>query len=102
MFRLKQIKIKKTKSFFKKLPRFLAEKFFITFLIFVFFALVLGITVFYKFSVLTYQKKIETLEKPVVFNEKNLQEIIKIWQDRQKKFEESESKEYPNLFKITE
>lgn len=100
MPKLKKIKLNRTKKFFKRLPKILGENTFLTSLILILISLILGGLVFYKYSVLVKARKPEVLEKPAFLNEEALQEILKIWQDRQKKFEEAGFKEYPNPFRI--
>ena len=100
MFRLKQIKLNKIKEFFKKLLRILGENPFLASLTFILISLILGSMVFYKYSVLVEEKKLETLIKPPLLEEEILKDVLKIWQDRQKKFDEAGFKEYPNPFII--
>ena len=38
------------------------------------------------------------MEKPLEFNEKVYQDILKIWQEKEKKFEEANFKKYPDPF----
>lgn len=97
--KIPQFKTKKIKDFFGKLPGILGEHQFIIALILIFFALILGGLSFYKFGVLAERKEPQILEKPLHFNEKAFQEILKIWEDRQKKFEETNLKEYPDPFR---
>lgn len=97
---LKREKIKKIKEVFKKLPRGLAENAFLTFLVLFFLALILGGLLFYQYSILAQEKRPKVLEVPLPFNEKVFQDILQIWQERQKKFEEKEPKEPPNPFII--
>lgn len=103
MLRLKQIKLNKIKTFFQKLPRFLGERFFTSFLVLLLLALIFGGFIFYKYSVLIEQASQQDLlgeEKPLDFDERIFQEILKIWQERQKKFEEAQLREYPDPFGI--
>ena len=101
MFKLKQIKLNKIKGFFKKLLRILGENTFLTSLMLILISSILGSMVFYKYSVLVEQKETETLIKPPLLEEEILKDVLKIWQERQKKFDEAGFKEYPNPFKLT-
>jgi cell division protein FtsL len=101
MFGPKKVKLTKNKEFFRKLPRVLAERFFLTFLILIFIALILGGLVFYKYSILVEQKKVEISEKQISFKEKEFQEILKIWEDNQKRLEEAGLKTHPDLFRTS-
>jgi predicted neutral ceramidase superfamily lipid hydrolase len=98
MFRLKRIQLNKIREFLKKLPRILAEQAFISFLVLLLLALILGGLIFYKYSILVQKEKLEVPEGPIQFKEKTYQEVLKIWQEREKKFEEANSKQYLNPF----
>jgi len=98
MLKIGKIKTKKIKDFLKTFPQWLAERTFLSLLIFIFLALILGGLFFYKYSFLIEKKPIELKEKPSRFNEKSFENVLKICQEREKKFKETESKEYPNPF----
>ncbi len=83
----------------KKLPWILAEHTFLTFLFFFFLILVLSGFIFYKYSILVEKKEPEVLEKAFQFEEKVYQEILREWQKREKRFEETPKKEYPDPFR---
>lgn len=100
MFKLKRIKLNKIKQWFNRLPRILGGNAFLVFLILFLISLILGGLVFYKYSILIEKEKSEIIETPLLFEEKTLQEVLKIWQTRQKRFEEAGLKEYPNLFRL--
>lgn len=95
---LKQIKLNKIKEFFKKLPMISGKHAFFTFLVFLLLALILGGFVFYKYSILIEKLEPQLLEKPIQFNEKIYQKILKIWEEREKVFKETETKTYSNPF----
>jgi len=98
MLKIKSKKFQKITTFFKRLPRVTAENAFLTSLIFLIIAMVLGGLAFYKYSILVEQKEPELPEKPFYFNENGFQDILKIWQERQIRFEQADSKEYLNPF----
>lgn len=98
MFKIKKINLKKLRYFLGKLPRILAEKPFLTFLVLLLFFLILSSLIFYKYSILSDKAKPEISEKPLAFNEKTYNDILQIWQERKEKFEAADKKEYPNLF----
>ena len=102
MFKIKNKRFKKIKNSFKRLPRVLGERAFLTSLLLFFIAAFLGGLVFYKYSILVEQRRQEFSERLLYFDEKNLQEVLKIWQERQEKFEEADSMQYSNPFKITQ
>lgn len=85
-------------KFFKKLPKILGERAFIFFLILLFLALIFGGLVFYKYSILAQKAEPEIFEKPLKFKEETYQEVLKTWKERQKIFEETELKTYPDPF----
>jgi len=98
MVKIPKLKIKETRQFLKKLPRTLGEKSFLTFLGLLLIALIFSGFIFYKYSFLAEKGKLEVLEKPLEFNEKVHQEVLKIWQEKEKKFEEANFKKYPDPF----
>ena len=98
MVKIPRLKIKETRQFLKKLPRTLGEKSFLTFLGLLLIALIFSGFIFYKYSFLAEKGKLEALEKPLEFNEKVYQDVLKIWQEKEKKFGETNFKEYPDPF----
>lgn len=96
-----KIKFKKIKDFLKNLPHTLGARAFLTFLGLLFLSLIFGGFVFYKYSILIEKEtpQIITPEELNQFNKKTYEEVVKIWQEKEKRFESSESKEYPDPFK---
>lgn len=86
----------------KKIPWVLAEHVFLTFLIFFFFVLILGGFIFYKYSILMEKEEPEVLGKVFQFEEKVYQEVLKEWQKREKRFNETLEKEYSDPFREIE
>jgi O-antigen/teichoic acid export membrane protein len=97
--KIPKFKIKKIGKFFKKLPRTLGERSFLTFLILLIIALIIGSLVFYKFSFLVKRQEIEVSRIPIKFQEKTYETVLKIWQEKEERFEEANLKEYPNPFR---
>lgn len=93
-----KIETKKIKEFIKRLPKMLAENSFLTFLAFFLIGLIFGCLVFYKYGILIQKAKPEAIEEPLKFDEETYQDILKIWQEKEKKFKEVDFKEYPNPF----
>jgi len=83
----------------KKLPRILGERAFLTFLGLFFISLILGFFIFYKYNILARKTELKTTEKPLQFDEKTFQEVLKFWQEKGKRFQEADFKKYPNPFK---
>lgn len=96
--RLPSIKFNKIKEFLRKFFRTLAEKTFFTFLGLFFLALIFGTLLFYKNVILVKKAQPEISAKLIQLNEKLLEEILGESENRQKKFEETELKEYPDPF----
>ena len=97
--KIPKFKIKKVGGFFKKLPRTLGERSFLTFLGLLLIALILGGIIFYQHSFLPEKEKPEVLEKPLKFQEKTSQAVLEIWQEKEKRFEETDLKLYPDPFR---
>lgn len=95
----KRIKTIKIKRFFRDFPRILGEYAFLTFLVLLFFGLILGNFLFYKYNTLAQRKKPEVAEESLKFQEKTYQEVLNIWQGRNKKFKETDLKQYSDLFR---
>ena len=99
MLKINKIKIKKIEGFLKKLPRILGERAFLTFFGLVILALIFGAIVFYKYNFLTKKSEPQTTENPLKFKEKTYEDVLKIWQEKEERFEGADLKEYPNPFK---
>jgi len=92
------IKIKKLKEFLKKLVWIIGGNAGIALLILFFLSLILGGFVFYKYGFLVEKLEPQIIEKPLQFKEAIFQKIFQEWQIRQQKFEQADSKVYPDLF----
>jgi len=88
------------KKFFKNLPRILGEKAFLTSLSLILFSLILGGILFYQYSILAKKAEPKTTEAPLYFQEKAYENILKIWQEREERFEAADTKEYSDPFRI--
>lgn len=97
--KIPKFKTEKIKRFFKKLPRILGEQSFLTFFGLLLIALILGGFIFYQYSFLVEKEKLEVSEEPLKFKEKIYDAVLKTWQEKEKKFEEVNLKEYPDLFR---
>lgn len=101
MFKLKKPKLDKIKKFFKKWLRILGENPFLTSLALILLSLIIGSFIFYKYSVLVEEKEPENISKPSFLDEKAINDVLTIWQDRQKKSEEADLKTFPDPFELT-
>ncbi len=99
MFKLKRLKFKKIKDFLKELPKALGERAFFTFLGFLIIALIIGGLIFYNFYILIEKKEPQISERPLQFKEKTYQGVLKAWQEKEKRFEAADAKEYPDPFR---
>lgn len=98
MARLKIINLKKTRIFLGKLPKSLGEKAFWTFLGLFILALMIGGSIFYKYNILSKEFEVALPEKSLQFEEKNYQQVLQIWQIKERDSKGVDSKEYPNPF----
>lgn len=93
------IKIKKIKEFLKRSLWVIGENFTSTFFILFFLALIIGGFIFYKYSFLAEKIEPQITEQPLRFKESLFQEILEEWENREKRFEETELREHPDLFR---
>jgi len=93
-----KLKIKKIKYFLKKIPRVLALNSFLTLLGLIVIALFLSGLIFYKYTFSISKIEIKITEKPLQFEEKTCQNILKTWQEREERFKASSIKQYSNPF----
>ncbi len=100
MIKTPKFKTKKIKDFFKKLPKILGERAFLAFLIFLFVVFIFGGIIFYKYDILVQRANPQITEMPLQFEEKNYENVLKIWQEKEVKFKASDSKTYPDPFRI--
>jgi len=78
--------------------RWLAEHTFWIFLASVLLALILGGIIFYKYYILVRGAEPEIQEVPLQFKKDLSQEILAEWANREKRFQEAQTKEYPDPF----
>jgi len=93
------IKIKQIKKYLNNIFWFVAKHATIFFFLVFFLALILGGFVFYQYSFLTEKSEPRFTIQSLKFKESLYEEILTEWEERQKNFEESKEKIYPNLFK---
>ncbi len=75
-----------------------AEYAFITSLVFLTISLIIGSSVYYKYSILPEKTEVPVEEVPLQFDEQNYKAVAKQWEDREKRFNEADKKEYTNPF----
>jgi len=94
-------KLIKVKNLLKELPTFLAVHAFLAFLAFFILALILAGIVFYRYNILIEKENPEVSYKESQFKEKSLNNIMEILEEREKKFNEADSKQYLNPFQVS-
>jgi len=93
-----KIEINKIKTFFGKTPRVLGENAFLTAICFIILSLIFGGFVFYRYIILTQKAEPDIIEKSFKFQENDYQNILKIWQEREEKFNTADSEQRSNPF----
>jgi len=93
-----KIETKRIKDFFRKTSKFIGERFFLNFLFTVILALIIGGFVFYKYVFLAESIQPDILETPIFFDGDIHKKVLEEWQNRDKEFQEIESKQYPDPF----
>lgn len=99
---LGRFNFKEKKKALKKIPRILAEHAFLTFLGLLLINLIFGGMIFYQYSVLVNKVELKSIESRNQFKEKDYQSLLQIWQEKESKKAEIDSKNYPNLFQTKE
>lgn len=92
------MKIEQIKKILEKLFLVIAEHAFLASLLLFFLALIFGGFLFYKYDILAQKAGPEIFKEPFLFKEKTYQEVLRVWRENEKKFEEADSKKYPNPF----
>jgi len=100
--RIPKIKIIKLKESLKRLLWILVEKAFLTYLVLLFISLIFGAVIYYQYSSIIERAEIEIIREPLHFQEKTYQNILKIWQERESRFQKADSKEFPDLPKTSQ
>lgn len=92
------IKLKQIEVFCRALPRVLAEKSFLTSLLFIFFALVLGGILYYRYDFLASKNEPQPNEISLKLQNEAYLSVLSEWQERQDKFEAADFKNWPDQF----
>jgi len=92
------IRIKKAKKFLGKLLWFLAKHAFLTCSVLFFISLVFGALLFYKYNILAQRAETTGLDQFFLLKENIYQEVLRVWQREDEKFQEADFKEYPDPF----
>jgi len=98
MKKLKIIKFEELKTIVKKLPKKLAEKAFLSFLGLFMLSIIFGGLVFYNYGIQPKEPILENSKIGLQFKSDLYQQVLEIWQNTEQDFEETNTKQYPNLF----
>ena len=96
--KIPKVKTKKIKHFFKKIPKKLAVYAFLTFLGTLLIFLILSAFIFYQNVTLAQRKEIEVSESPLGFEKTIYQQVLDVWEQKEKRFNELDSEEHLNIF----
>lgn len=99
---MKKINFKKWKSRSKEISLKIAEKAFKSFLILFLIALIIGGILFYKYSFLVERKEPQADFQQIIFKEDNFKNILEIWGQREKDFEQADAQDFQDLFSAPE
>lgn len=91
--------IKKLKDKLGKLPRVLAVRDFLTFFGLFIISLLFGSLLFYRYIFLVERTEPKRTGTAIQLEDKKYEKVLKIREDKEKKFQEASSRQYPNLFK---
>jgi len=89
----------KLKKLLKALPDVLVNNFVLLLFFVILFDALLGAFVFYQYSFLSQRKVVEVPQAPPILKESLLSEVLKELEERENRFEETELKTYPDLFR---
>lgn len=90
--------LKNILRFLKKLPRMIAEHAFPACIAFILLAVILSALIFYKYCILVEKVEPELSKIPAQFDEQLCQQVLKQTEEQQKRFQETDYKQYPDLF----
>ena len=94
------LKLMRIKKLLKELPTFLAVHAFLAFLTFFLLDLILSGIIFYKYNILLGKEGSGVFYTQSQFKENSLNNIMGILEERDKKFNEADSKQYLNPFQV--
>lgn len=99
MISLRQLKINKIKEFLIEALNFAASHLFFALLFLIFLSLILGASVFYKYSILSQKIEPESVVGAIKFRTDIYQKILDEWQNREEEFKAAKTRQYPDPFK---
>lgn len=95
MMLLSRLKIGK---FFKRTSGILGKQAFLSFLVILFLEILFAATLFYQFSLTAKNFQPAIFVTPLQFDEELVEKILREWTEQQKIFEETEKKQYQDIF----
>ena len=98
MPKIKIFKLKNIRAFLKKIPNILGENAFLSFLGLFILSLILGIFAFYKYLNIIEEEIPEGSGKQLQFKTETYNNILQVWEEKEKKFKATDSKIYINPF----
>jgi len=98
MPKLKKFKLKEVMVFFQKLPFILGKNAFLTFLGLFILALIFASFIFYTNYILRKDIDLDIIQEEFKFDSQTYQEVLEVWQEKDQRFKETDSKNYPNPF----
>lgn len=98
--KIKKIEIEKTERLFKKTLLFIAKHVFEFSLLALFLSFIIGVLVFYKYSILAQKVDPGDLPDSCLLEEKPYQKTLDIWTENEKIFHQADYKNYHNMFLI--
>lgn len=94
-----KIKFGRIKKFLEKFLLSIVKHDFLTSLFLFLLSLVFGGILFYKYCILTKRAEPEALEQSFLIKKEVYQDVLKVWQENEKKIQEADFKEYPDPFR---
>ncbi|MEK9134889.1 MAG: hypothetical protein AAB451_01105 [Patescibacteria group bacterium] len=76
----------------------MAERAFLSYLILFLISLIFGGFIFYQYNILMNKEEVKAPANPLKFDEKIYKDVLNIWQEREKKFGETGTKKYFDIF----
>lgn len=93
-----KIKTSQIKKILEKLSLTIAQHAFLACLFLFIVSLIFGALFFYKYSILARKVEPEALATPVLLKQETYQKVLAVWQEYENRFQQADSKEYPNPF----
>lgn len=93
-----QAKTKNILTNLAKIPLFLARHLLFSFLLVIFFVIILANLLFYKYYILNQEVPEEVKQEQFILKERNYNKLLKFWEEQTEKFQDADLKNYLNIF----